>query len=127
MMPIGEEEMSASASDLDEIAVRNPFSDDHYINTPWSHDPEGDNRVPTSRRNPLVPESVLSNLYTLSTKPGDGPRPLALGLSARDAQNLDFDTLRAHMCFGCFNVSGMRTKRELLYVLEAERSAGVLC
>lgn len=30
------------------------------------------------------------------------------------------------MCRGCFNISGMRTKRELLRVLEAERSAGVL-
>lgn len=67
------------------------------------------------------------NLSTATSHPKDGARPLALGLSARDASNLDFETLRSHRCRGCFAVAGMRTKRALLQVLEAERNAGVLC
>lgn len=119
--------MDSPASDLDDLAVRNSSADEYYINTAWSHDPEGESRVPTTSPCPLVPRDVLMNLSTATSHPGDGPRPLALGLLPQHAMHLDFDTLRSHMCRGCFPVSGMITKRALLTVLEAERSAGVLC
>lgn len=81
---VSREEMNASASDMDRVAVRNPLDDDHYVNTPWSHDPVGESRVQPSS-SPLVANSVLTNLDTVTSHPGDGPRPLALGLSVRDA------------------------------------------